>query len=662
MPVETAEKNVAALVGQVSSGEIKLPEIQRAFVWKPTQVAKLVESLYRGYPSGSLLFWRTLESPETRAVAMGAPVAKPATLPLYLLDGQQRLTALHRVMNDHPEAQIVFNVETEAFQNQNAATRQDPRWVKVYDLIAPDADMFAVKEQLDHLKLETSSAAVGQRLQKLAKIRDYFYHMEIITELPYEEVAQIFVRVNSGGRALKTTDLALATLSARWPGVLAKLEKEADHWRERGYGDLDVTFLTRALTGAVLGRGLSAWSHSRLAAATDDELNHGWETVTHGLKDLVPLLKNNIKITHSSLLPSVVALLPLVILLGERPNVPLDTETANGILYWFLVATIRNRYSGSTDTVLGQDIPAARDADPVKKLLGNLNLAGAQIEVTEASLAGRTTASPYFFLSFLVAKECEAKDWFHGTVIDLGGEDGHKLEYHHIHPRATLKKLYSNAQINDLANLAFISSTANKKISDRSPAVYFPEVGDAELSAHLVPLPKRFRTAEAYPQFLRQRRRLLAVAMTDVLNKFRPQWLDQVAPEAGDDLEGCTLEFIRYESSWDKPKMLVHAGDGAADWQVLLFADAMEDAIAEAAERGISADLDAAGQQFAVRVENDSIEMELGPFIVTGTVDDWEKAMERERADALPLSQAPVLADVKPWEGPRRRFPVTSSE
>jgi hypothetical protein len=661
MPVEKTEKDIGSLVKQVSSGEIRLPEIQRAYVWKPTQVAKLVESLYRGYPSGSLLFWRTSETPETRAVAANAPTVKPATLPLYLLDGQQRLTALHRVMNDHPQAQIVFNVDTQAFQNQSAATKKDIRWVKVYDLVSPDADLIDVMARFDYSDLKTDRKEVGKRLQRLMAMPNYGYHMEIITELPYEEVTQIFVRVNSGGRALKTSDLALATLSARWPGVLGKLEDEATHWRERGYGDLDVTFLTRALTGAVLGRGLSAWSHTRLAAATDDELNHGWASVQRGLRALVPLLKNNLKVTHSSLLPSIVVLLPLVVLLGERPNIPLDSETADGLLYWFLVATIRNRYSASTDTLLGQDIPAAREPEPVKKLLANLGLVGASVEVTGRGLAGRTTGSPYFFLSFLVAKERGAKDWFHGSGIDLGGEDGHKLEYHHIHPRATLKDRYTKTEINDLANLAFISATANKKISDRSPAKYFPTLDDAELTAHLVPLEHELRTADAYPQFLAARRALLAGAMTELLNRFRPRWLDEVGPEPSDPLEGCTLEFIRFESTWDEPKMLVHARDGHTEWRALISAEAMDEAIAQA-QNGISTDLDAGGQQLAVRAENDSIEIELGPFLVTGSAAEWKDVLERERADARPLSQAPVVAGAATWDGQRRRFPVSSSE
>jgi hypothetical protein len=519
----------------------------------------------------------------------------------------------------------------------------------------------AIYSKLTQLGLQISDDEIGHRLQRLAAIPKYGYHMEIITDMSYEEVAQIFVRVNSGGRALRTTDLALATLSARWRGVLKKLEDEAAYWRQRGYGDLDVTFLTRALTGAVLGRGLSTWSHSRLVAATDEELEHGWATVQRGLRELVPLLKNNLGITHSSLLPSIMVLLPLVVLLGERPSEPLDTETANGILYWFLVATIRNRYSGATDTLLGQDIPAARGPEPVKKLLANLGLVGARVEVSPNALAGRTTSSPYFFLSFLVAKDRGAKDWFHGAGIDLGGDDGHKLEYHHIHPRSRLAGRYSKAEINDIANLAFISGSANRKIGNRSPVDYFPTLDPAELAAHFVPLDEDLRTVDAYPRFLAARRALLAEAMTELLNRFRPSWLDEVAPEPSDDIEGCSLEFVRFESSWDEPKLLVDVCVGEVRWQAVLAANAFEEAISQA-QSGISGDIDVGNQTLAVRSENDLIEIELGPLIAVGSDVEWKSVIEREKLSSRPLSQAPVLVDPPLWEGERRRFPVTASE
>ena len=86
-----------------------------------------------------------------------------------------------------------------------------------------------------------------------------------------------------------------------------------------------------------------------------------------------------------------------------------------------------------------------------------------------------------------------------------------------IHPRKTLN-LYAKGEINDLANLAFISATANKKISDRSPSDYFPELEDPDqLSPHLVPLDEHLRVAGSYREFLASRRRLLAAAMTELL-------------------------------------------------------------------------------------------------------------------------------------------------
>ncbi|MEU4537053.1 DUF262 domain-containing protein [Streptosporangium sp. NPDC023825] len=666
MPVEKTERYVQTLVDQISRGEIKLPEIQRGYVWKPTQVAKLIESLYRGYPSGSLLCWRTLEEPATRDVAIAGDQANPAVQPLFLLDGQQRLTSLHRVLSDHPDAQIVFNVETEAFQNQSAATAKDPRWIKVHDVVRPDAKLYRL--------ISTTQAAVpgfdpdliGERLGRLAAIRNRAFHMEILTEFPYEEIAQIFVRVNSG-RPLKTSDLALATLSARWTGVLKKLEDEAAYWAQKHYQDLDVTFLTRALTGTVLGRGLSTWSHGRLVAATDEELEKGWAAVQRGLRHLVPLLRENLKVGNSNLIPSHVALLPLIVLLGERPDTGLDAETANGIIYWFLLASIRNRYSGSTDTRLGQDIPAARGPEPVKQLLANLGVRGAHFEVTAQDLVGRTVGSPYFFLSFLVAKNAGAQDWWYATEISATAEAGQKLEYHHIHPQATLKNHqngYSKTEINDLANLAFISGKANRKISDRSPSDYFvdpkpPLLTESELAAHFVPYQESLRHADAYRDFLDARRNLLARAMTGLLDRFRPPWMDETEATS-DPLAGCSVEFVLYQSSWDTGQIVVNAkGDGFGWTGSFSFADL--ESVIQAADGGLDSDLEIAGVTMPVRVESDTVTIPIGPFLVSGTLDAWHKMLEREQVDAQPLSQCPVIAP-QPWEGDSVSFPVTSIE
>ncbi|MCF6470726.1 DUF262 domain-containing protein [Nonomuraea sp. MG754425] len=665
MPVEKTERSVKMLIDQISAGEIKLPEIQRGYVWQPTQVAKLIDSLYREYPSGSLLLWKTGETPLTREAAIGATPQESTMPPLYLLDGQQRLTSLHRIFNNHEDAQIVFDIETETFQNQSSSTKNDSRWIKVYDVLRDDADLFEMQGNLLEAGVQATSKEIGRRLSKLAAIKNRIYYMELLVGFGYEEIAQIFVRVNSG-RALKTTDLTLAMLSARWPGILQKLEDEAAYWTQRHYPDLDVTFLTRALAGAVLGRGLSTWSHGRLVAATDDALNTGWKTVQRGLRHLVPLLKENLKITSSALIPSHMALLPLVIFLGERPDAPLDTETRDGILYWFLLANLRNRYSSSTDTMLGRDIPTVREPEPIRKLLANLGIIGTRIEITPQDLTGKTRESAYFPLSYLVAKKAGALDWWFGTEISAIAEDHIKLEHHHIHPQATLKshpQRYSKAEINDLANLAFISGKANRKISDRSPSVYFvddgPPLTKEELAAHLVPYDEPLRDAASYREFLTERRRLLATAMTELLDSFRPSWLYQAAAPV-EVQPGSTLEFILYQSRWDVSKIVATARVNDVTWTGSFSFDNLVAAI-DAASNSLDSDLEIAGQTAPVHVEGDTVEIAVGPYLVSGTIEAWRDMMAHEQDQALPLSQLPDLEET-PWIGELIAFPVSSVE
>ena len=132
-------------------------------------------------------------------MATNAPTAAPVMLPLYLLDGQQRLTSLHRVFTDDPRAQLVFNVDTEKFQNQSAATKKDPKWVKVHDILT--GSKLALLAKLVKTLPDLGEEVIASRLERVGKIGDYPYHLEILSDLTYEQVTEIFVRVNSRGRA-----------------------------------------------------------------------------------------------------------------------------------------------------------------------------------------------------------------------------------------------------------------------------------------------------------------------------------------------------------------------------------------------------------------------------------------------------------------------------
>jgi hypothetical protein len=657
--VEKADRSVRELIDQIARSEIKLPELQRGFVWTPSQVAKLVDSLYRGYPLGGLLFWEADLPPETRDLAVAEPARVPLRPPLFLLDGQQRLTSLHRVITDHPDAQIVFHAESQRFQNQSASTAVDPRWIKVAEVVDEKASLLTLTRRLQDAGCPLADTEIFARLERLRRLRDRDMHLEILKGFPYEEVAEIFVRVNSAGRRLGTLDLAMATLSASWPGVLGKLEAEAAHWAGRGWPDLDVGFLSRAFAAVVLGSGLSRWSHGQLARATEDELERGWATVRRGLARLVPLLQANLGLARSEPLPTVTALIPLVVLLGERPDEPLDRPSSDAIVYWLLVATIRARYSSSTDTTLSKDIRAARRPDPVRALFDGLDLHHGRPRVTPEALLGRTKDSPFWFLSLLVAQAAGARDWWFGTQL-LPGQPGQQaLEAHHIHPRASLGDRWAKTDVNDLANLAHISGRANRRIGAQPPRDYFPTLEPAELAAQYVPTDEALLTSDGFGDFLAQRRRLLAAAMTDLLDRFRPAWLDRLPP-TDEPPAGPSVSLVLYASAWEPGTLVFTAGDGATVWQGTAGMAELEAAVATAARTGFDGDVEIAGDSVPVQVVDEAVEVGVGPFRLTGTPAEWQAVFDRERADARPLLAAPVLGPAA-WTGERVRFPVSTT-
>lgn len=654
--------SIDRLVEMIDRSEVRLPEIQRGYVWRPAQVAGLVDSLYRGYPSGSLLLWQTEAPVEEREAAISGPSEKPLVQPQYLLDGQQRLTSLHRVFTNHQSAQVVFNVESQRFQIESAATNKDPRWVRVFDVLFGGEGVFALVNRLREKIPQIDPDEIGRRIESVKRIADYAYHIEIIEGLGYEEVTDIFVRVNSKGKALKAVDLALATLSARWPGVIDKLDDERKRWKQAGYRDIDFPFLTRSLAAL----GTESATLSGFTSASVGDLEVGWRRTQAGIGHLVTLLKSNAGIVTSDLIPSMNALVPLVVFLGLRDEGAMTKEDVDGLIYWLFGAFLLQRFSAAAETVIAQDTAAIKSGAGIAGLFKNLGIMGERLQVTEENLVGRGVKSPYFLLSYLAARRAGATDWWYGAEISPTGEGGFAIEYHHIHPRATLRKDYSKAEINDMANLAFISAKANRKIGSRSPVKYFPELLDSDregLSSHFVPEDPDLRDASRYRDFVRARRRQLASAMTDLLDSYRPSNVSEGAPAAEDPTSGDQLTLSVVTDTHDPMDgilVLSAARDGSI-WQGVVPMSEFDQILADL-ENGLASQIELAGEATTFSADAESVEIPIGPLLVTGSIEEWRMVMEREYVEAVIVDQLPSVESSAAWSGDRTHFSVVASE
>jgi hypothetical protein len=558
---------VADLVGMIERGELRLPEMQRRYVWQATRVRDLLDSLYRGYPSGGILVWETDEQQPSRDLPVNQQ-SSPFAGHKLLLDGQQRLTSLSAVLRGAPvevrgrkrAIDILFNLEHPEGIFEFTEVEGDEESVLMDDDDASDADSeedadMTLQERLRTATFVVSSKSMaGQpnwvsvsavfkatgdgeilqkagvtdfadpryekyvaRLRRLREIRNYQYVMHVLDRsLSYEEVAEIFVRVNSLGMKLRGSDLAMAQITARWPDSLRLFE----HFQvecEEGWFTFDLGLLVRA---AVMFASDQCRFRS-VARIPVEKLQAGWEQAKRGILYAVNFLRTNAGVEDESLLSSPLYVLTIAYL-AEKHGGQLSAEESRSLLYWLLVANAKGRYSrGSSETLLDEDLATIRRTGSAKSLIETLRQQFGRLDFDVSDIAGKNARSPIFSLVFLALRAAGAKDWLSGLEISLTHQGRlHYVQYHHIFPKARLRSLYERREINEIANLAFIGGGTNRSISAKLPKDYLPTIvqkqGEVALESQCVPCDRSLHELDRYRDFLAMRRE----ALTQAINAF----------------------------------------------------------------------------------------------------------------------------------------------
>lgn len=559
-----AEASVEELVGMIERGELRLPEMQRRYVWRSTRVRDLLDSLYRGYPSGAILLWDTDEDVPLQDFAVSQET-NPYKTTRLLLDGQQRLTSLSAVIRgemvavrgrkkpiellfnlEHPEHLAVVTevdedgdedsedlAEDEADSNADELQKrfdkmtfvvrtrqleQLPHWVKVTDVFRSDSDAAFLKRSgvtgFDDPRYERYS----QRLARLRGIRKYVYRMDVLERrLSYEEVTEIFVRVNSLGAKLRSSDLALAQITAKWRGALDVFQDFQSKCKKQGF-DLDLGLHLKNLIAFATGQSRFL-TVGRLPLA---RLQLGWANCVPGLEYAINFLKNNVGIDTPALLSSPFILVTVAYYAHKR-DYKIAPDESQQLRYWVLVANAKGRYSrGSSETLLDQDLLSLREGGGAAELLDRLRSQVGRLDVAPEELEGRNQRSALFKTMFLAFRAAGAKDWRSNLQISLDHSGAqHRLQFHHVFPKALLKKnSFSPREADDIANLAFIGGKTNRQISDKAPSDYFPALvkeGLSNFHAQCIPTRADLLGTSSYKEFLVERRSLISKRINDFL-------------------------------------------------------------------------------------------------------------------------------------------------
>lgn len=520
-----AEATVDELVGMIERGELRLPEMQRRYVWRSTRVRDLLDSLYRGYPSGAILLWETDEAVPLQDMAVSQQ-ANPYKSTRLLLDGQQRLTSLSAVIRGEPvkvrgrkrPVELLFNLEhpdhlsvvtevdedgaededdddlfqvdtdDEADSSEDELQRrfqrmtfvvasrkleQMPTWVKVTDVFKKDEDApFLERAGIEKVS-DPRFKKYSQRLARLRGIKKYVYRMDVLERsLSYEEVTEIFVRVNSLGAKLRSSDLALAQITAKWKNSLKTFEAFQEQRAKKGF-ELDLGLHLKALVSFSTGQ-------SRFLTVGNlpvDELKSGWSQACRGMEFALNFVKSNAGIDSPALLSSTFILIA-VAYFGHQRNYVISAEEAKQLRHWLLLANAKGRYSrGSSETILDQDLAMLRTGGTVSDLIDRLRQQTGRLDIVPEELEGRNQRSALIKTMFLAFRDSGAKDWKSQVAIALDHSSAqHRLQFHHLFAKALLKRTFTPREADDIANLCFIAGKTNRQISDKPPSDYFPAI------------------------------------------------------------------------------------------------------------------------------------------------------------------------------------------
>lgn len=529
--------SVSNILSNINSGSIAIPDIQRPFVWQGSQVRDLVDSLYKGYPTGYLII---SQNPSIKLKNGGSAIGKQV-----IIDGQQRITALmtsiagQEILTSNFELKrikIAFNPIAkdgeQCFAVSTPAHDKSSIWIsdisEVFQEVLP---LSFIQEYLEK-NPNIDRSTVENSVSKLLAIQQC--QLGVITlnaDLDINEVTEIFVRINSKGARLNEADFAMSKLAANETYGGNIIRKAIDYFCHLGFDPSfynrfiskdnefmnsqfatkikwftdkqdciykpDYNDMLRVSLMHIFGRGKLGDLVSLLSGRDFTDRNFKEEIMEDSFKKLELGITNFINqhnfdqfilaitsagFISSKLLNSKMTLdfaYTLYLILQKDQTIP-KTQIKSYIQKWFVLSTLTGRYTFSPESQMDRD-------------LRNINLKGFLVffEETEKALLSDTfwnialvqnletssISSPYFNV-FLASQIFSGDKSFLSNTFRVSELISIAGDIHHIFPKNYLKKngISNKTYYNQVANYTYLDTNINKYISDRAPKDYLNEV------------------------------------------------------------------------------------------------------------------------------------------------------------------------------------------
>lgn len=580
---------VADILSDVKNGRVGLPDLQRPFVWQDNKVRELLDSMMKGYPIGYIMLWASPDDYEnTIHIGKNEKIYKrPNDL---VIDGQQRLTALLAAMygvtimdKNYKERaiRISFNPLTREFAVWTPAFEKNPEWIsEISQVFAADEEHNISKFRKAYIKIVNEGRAknneeeltedeedrIEENINDLLNLGIYSLPtLKINSKANEENVADIFVRVNSGGQNLTEKNFIETLIAVYDNAVHDKINKFCADSRIPANGtsfnqilQVDPSHLIRMSVGVGFRRArlryvymLLRGKNLKTGEITQNIREENLKIFKESL-DMVTNLNNwhafmNLFASAGYLKGSFVASSNAVVfsyvlyLIGKYDYKVSSVELQKIISKWIFMSTITGFYTGSTESQVEKQFADLRDVHNADEFVVYLDSVIANrftddyFEYSLPSELNSSSATSPAWYGYIAAINVLGTPMLFSTaplsqyfILGTSG-DKNSIDKHHIFPKNYLGKIgYNNDRDrNQIANFTYLDYATNIDISDAPPTEYVSRYRDKlgeegyKLACKQNALPENFEQL-SYPEFLIKRRILMAQVVKkayDKLNK-----------------------------------------------------------------------------------------------------------------------------------------------
>lgn len=512
--ITPSSPRIASLLSDVAKGNLKIPVFQRDFVWKDEQIMSLLDSIYQGYPVGSLLLWSTKERLKHERNVGGFHLPDtPEDYPVqYVLDGQQRLTTLYGVFNSDAPAvdielakrfDVCFVPDTCEFVHSSAVDPSNS--INLHSILdttklLPELQRFAPEQQ-------TVIANLTERF------KDYEFPVVTIKDRSNQEVCRVFQRINSSGTTLSTLELLSAWTWSEQFDLRNEIQDLLDRLADKGYGDLAESEVMRCLT-AIVSDHIDS---EALVEIKPDLLVEGMSKLKQAMFATIDFLESEIRIKNIVFVPFPIMIVPLVRFFASTLK-PTEWQRKS-LRRWFWHCAFTQRYKAGTNRLVMEDL------SKMKELAAGAVVFDGLPPTVDSSVFLKTWRinSTMAKAAICLWAQLDPKSFLTGVPIDLGATLSayNAREFHHIYPKAYLgAQGIQFHEANVIANICMLTASDNKIISGRAPQDYFSEVPEQILKdvfdRALIPHEDR-AGARVYADFRKARADALATKANDLI-------------------------------------------------------------------------------------------------------------------------------------------------